>query len=152
MLKRIICTLLLVLVSFGFSVNVSASERWQWITSTDSATISYDTQSVNYYSEHGKVVDVWTIWAYTKGGARQCVKTSRANGIFQEAKWDNFSYYLRHELISKNASKLREIVFYDVNGKVIKSSDFSQMAKWESIVPGSILEAVRDKFTSFLDS
>ena len=59
---------------------------------------------------------------------------------------------LEHYLISKNSQKLLKSVYYDVNGNVINSSDFSQITKWKSIVPGSILEAVRDKFTSFLDS
>ena len=148
LLKRIICTLLLALFSFGFSLNVSATNRYQWITSTDSETISYDTKSVTYYSTNGKVVDVWVLWEFTDEGARKFVESLR----FQEAKWDNFSYDLEHYLISKNSQKLLKIVYYDVNGNVIKSSDFSQITKWKSIVPDSIFEAVRDKFTSFLDS
>ena len=121
--------MLLVFASFGFSVNVSAANRFQWITSTDFVTISYDTQSVKYYSEHGKVVDVWTSWEYTDNGARKWVKEARAMEIFQNIKWDNFSRYLKHELMSKNSSKLLEIVYYDVNGNVIESIPFDENAK-----------------------
>lgn len=152
LLKRIICTLLLVLVSFGFSVNVSATNRYQWITSTDSITVSYDTQSSKYYSEHGKVVDAWISWKFTKDGARKYIKNGRTNELFQEAKWDDFSYILEHNLISKNSLKILESVYYDVNGNVINSTPFNENAKWNSIVPGSLGEEIRNKFSGFLDS
>ena len=150
--KRIICTILLVLVSFGFSVNVSAAKRYQWITSTASVTISYDTRSVKYYSEHGKVVDAWILWKFTKAGARKYIKNRRTNELSQEAKWDNFSFFLAHTLISKNSQKLLKIIYYDVNGNVIDSSTFGQFDRWDDFSPGSLGEDIRDKFIVFLNS
>ena len=152
MLKRIICTLLLALVSFGFSVNVSAAERYQWITSTDSITVSYDTQSVKYDSVHGKVVDVWILWKFTNNGASKYVENNRAEGFNKEAKWDNFSFWLAHTLISKNSQKLLEIIYYDVNGKVIDSSAYDPNNRWHDFPPGSTGEKIRDKFIGFFNS
>ena len=151
--KRIICALLLVLVSFGFSLNVSASERYQWITSTDSVTVSYDTQSVKYYnSTDGKIVDVWVMFYYTEDGAKKWVNNNRTKGICQEEKWDNFSFYLEHELVSKNSFKLLEEVAYNVNGKNIYSRPFNNNAKWNDIVHGSIVDEIHNKFIGFLNS
>ena len=144
--------MLLMFASFGFSMNVSAAGRYQWITSTDSVTISYDTQSSKYYSEHGKVVDAWILWKFTEYGARKYIKDGRTNGLFKEANWDGFSYYLHHILISKNSLKILESVYYDVNGNVINSTPFDENAKWNSIVPGSLGEEIRNKFSGFLDS
>ena len=152
LLKKIICTLLLALFSFGFSVNVSAAERFQWITSTDSITVSYDTQSSKYYSEHGKVVDAWISWKFTKDGARKYIKNGRTNELFQEAKWDDFSFFLAHTLISKNSQKLLKIIYYDVNGNVIDSSTFGQFDRWDDFSPGSLGEDIRDKFIVFFNS
>lgn len=150
--KRIVCTLLLVLVSFGFSLNASATNRFQWIMSTDYVTISYDTRSVKYYSAHGKVVDVWTSWNYTEDGASKYVEGGRTTGLFQEAKWDNFSYSLNHMLISKNSYLLLDVIFYDVNSNVIFSLPFNKDTKWTGFVPCSLNEKIRDKFKGFLDS
>lgn len=152
MLKRIFCTLLLVLVSFSFSVNVSATNRYQWITSTDSATISYDTKSIRYYSTNGKVIDVWLSWEYTEDGARKLIENNRAKGLCEEEKWNNFSHNLDHWLLSKDSYKFLESVYYDVNGYVIYSTPYNQYAESNHFVPGSIGEEIRDKFKSFLDS
>ena len=141
--------MLLVFASFGFSVNVSATNRYQWIASTDSVTISYDTQSVEYSSTPVKTVDVWILWKFTKDGARNRVNNRT---IYQGAKWDNFSYYLEHDLVSKNSLIPLEIVYYDVDGKVIKSTIFDPNDKGLSIVPNSLAEKMRDKFIGFFNS
>ena len=152
LLKKIICTLLLVLASLSFSVNVSAAERYQWITSTDFVTISYDTTSIKYYSTPVKMVGVWVSWNYTEEGAKKFLEHNRAQGRYKTAKWDDFSYILEHNLISKNSLKFLESFYYDVNGNVINSTPFNENAKWNSIVPDSLGEEIRNKFRGFLDS
>ena len=152
LLKKIICTLLLALFSFGFSVNVSAAERYQWITSNDSVTLSYDTRSVEYYSTPVKTVDVWILWEYTPEGARKYVEYNRANGIDKEAKWDNFSFCKFHMLISKKSLKLLNQVYYDVDNNVIYSASFDENTKWRSIVPDTMGENIYSKFIGFLNS
>jgi len=151
-LKGIIFTLLLSLVSFGFSVNASATNHYQWITSTNFATVSYDTQSVKYNLACGKSVDVWISRNYTEDGARKWVKDNRAKGIYQETKWDNFSFYLEHWLVSKDSYKTLETIYYDVNGNVLSSTPFDKNAQWENIVPSSKGEEIRNNFVGFLKS
>ena len=150
--KRIVCTLLLVLVSFGFSVNASAANRFQWIMSTDYVTISYDTQSIKYLSTPSKIVDVWVSWNYTEEGARKFLEHNRAQGRYKTEKWDDFSFYLEHLLISKTASKFLGAIIYDVNGNVIEQSPYGENEEWGDFVPGSNGEAIRNKFSGFLDS
>ena len=152
LLKRIICTLLLALFSFGFSVNVSAAERWQWIASTDFITVSYDTQSVRYSSTPFKTVEVWVSWEYTEEGAKQEIADGRKRGKYQAEKWNDFSFCMDHMLISKNSQKGLDYIYYDVNGNVLKSVTHDPNSKWKSLVPNTIGEQIRNKFSGFLDS
>lgn len=159
MLKRIVCTLLLVLVSCGCSrntPNISVPERFIWITSTSDVNVYYDPQTIIYPSDYNNGISesfspdykipLWISWNYTKDGARKKVKDNRAKGLWKEAKWDNFSYILEHQVISKNLYKSHEIIYYNVNGNVIDSKTYDQNTKWQSIVPGTIEEVIRDKF------
>ena len=46
MMKKFLTTLFLVcIMTFGFA-SISSAANWQWITSTDVATISFDTTSI----------------------------------------------------------------------------------------------------------
>ena len=150
MLKRIICIFLLIFLGFGFSLNASAADRYQWITSTDKMTLSYDTQSVQYDS-YSKTVDVWIVWQYTEAGAKDYIEDMRASGVCQESKWDKFSHSKERWLLSKNQFKIIGAVDYDVDGKVLYSST-DKYAKWNDIAPDTFAEAVRDQFILFIKS
>lgn len=152
MLKKLSCILLLVLFSLGFSVNAQASDRFQWITSTDNMTLSYDTKSIMYNSTDGKIIDLWLKSDYTEEGAKKEIREQRMKGLWQEAKYDSFSHTLTHILISKKSTKFLEVYHYDVSGNVLFSFDMSPYSNWTSIVPASLMEAIRDKFNIFFAS
>lgn len=152
MLKRLICIVLLVFVTFGVSVNASATDRFKWITSSDKETISYDTQTVRYYSDNGKKVDVWVLWKYTEDGAREWVNESRQNGTCKESKWDGFSYTKQHILLNSNYQmNLLYMIYYDSNGNVL-NSEGSIKNKWFPLVPDSFSEDLYNTFAGFLRS
>lgn len=149
MLKKIICTLLLVFLGFGVSVNASAADRYQWIASTDEVTISYDTQTIRYNSNYDKTVDVWVLWKYTEVGARELVEGCRKDGLWKESKWDNFAYVTDHKLYTRDASKTLLSIYYDNTGKVLHSHS-DKYPEWYTIAPNTLGEAIKDTFIGFL--
>ena len=151
MLKKIICTFLLIILVLGISAQTSAADRYKWITSTDKVTISYDTQTVRYNSNYGKTVDVWILWDYTPAGAADWVNQNRQNGYWEEAKWDKFSYSKDHWMIAKGSIKVMTVVNYDVDGNVLSSYTY-QNPNWGDVVPGSVGEAICNTFIGFLKS
>ena len=148
LLKRIICTLLLVLLGFGISVNASAADRYKWIWSTDGVTLSYDTQSFQYDS-YRKTVDVWVLWQYTEDGARKEISDNRADGYMKDAKWDNYSYSIIHYVISKNSFKRLGSYSYDWSNKLLEAYN-NKNPEWQDVVPDTMIEAIRDTFIDFL--
>ena len=152
MLKRIVCFLMLCFIMVCIPINVSATERYKWIKSTDMVTLLYDAQTVKYIANEDKTVDVWILLKYTTDGARQVIEENRANGGFIGEKWDNFSYIQEHLLFnSKRQCKLLMYLYCDTNSSVIESYTFSEY-KWGDVVPGSVGEDVYNTFYAFLES
>ena len=152
MFKRIVCFLTLCFIMVCIPINVSATERYKWIKSTDMITLLYDTQTVKYIANEDKTVDVWILLKYTPDGAMQVIGENRANGGFKGEKWDNFSYIQEHLLFnSKRQCKLLMYLYCDTNSRVIESYNLSE-SKWEDVVPGSVGEDVYNTFYAFLES
>ena len=151
MFKRIVCFLMLWFIMFCIPINVSATERYKWIKSTDMITLSYDTQTVKCVTNEDKTVDVWILLKYTTDGAGQVIEENRANGGFHGVKWDNFSYIQEHLMFnSKRQCKLLKYLYSDTNSSVIESYTFPE-PKWEDVVPGSVGEDVYNTFYVFLE-
>ena len=151
MLKRLIYIVLLVFVTFGVSANASAENRFKWITSSDTMTVSYDTQTVRYNSNYGKTVDVWILWQFTEAGAREAIEELRKEGVAQDSKWDNFSHQMLHYSLNANyKSRINEMAYYDHEGKLLDSFTFKQ--EWNNIVPRTLNEEIYNTFAGFLKS
>ena len=68
---------------------------------------------------------------------------SRLVELFQDSKWNRYSYDIKTLLVDIDLyrSKIINVVYYDVNGNVIKSYD-TEDDKWSYAKPNTVHEAI----------
>ena len=142
MMRKILVSLFLVsILVFGFA-SVSSAANWQWITSTDNATIYFDTTSIKDKSTNKSdpnysnlVYSVWVKWVYTD---------SEADNL---AKKLNFTKPVAYSLYEtdvdyKNKGMLvKSIYYYDNEGKSLWGGPLYS-TEFKSIIPDSVGEVI----------
>lgn len=133
-MKKIILILSLCLSLLGLS-SITYAAEWEWITSTDVMTVSFDKDSIRK-SEDDKYF-AWIKYEYTE---------SKGAKISDDLKLaEPISYQLhRLEFDYKNESiKTQSVVTYDKNGTTLANyTDKYSLNHFEPIIPGSVGEAI----------
>jgi hypothetical protein len=133
-MKKIITTLLFCLAVFIMSP-ISYAADWQWISSTDVMTVSFDKDSIRK-SERNKYF-VWIKFEFTESeGIKQSNNLKLAKPI---------SYQLiRFEFDYKNESnRLQTLVVYGKDGTSLANyTDKYSVEQFEPIIPGSTGEEI----------
>lgn len=135
MLNRIMLSFILGFIILSFHANSEAAERFKWITSTDTYSIYYDTQTIRRGS------DAWIKESYTEEGAREYVDSLRKSGVRCGEEYNKlkhiFTYY---EINSSRQMRVITFTYYDENGNVIESIQGNR--QWRNIIPDTIGEAI----------
>ena len=146
MLKRIICTFLLVFLGFGISLNGSAADRFQWIHSTDTTTFKIDSlRFIITNDERWVYFDSWIISDYNDQGAANWTNIRKENNMTTKG-YENLDCTLKHTIyaISKDYRIMSKDLYYAdyaFDGSVLDSWTFRD-SKFIDTVPKSIGETV----------
>lgn len=144
MMRKILTTLFLVCILVFSFTSVSSAANWQWITSTDDTTISYDTTSIIDKSykisnaEYGNLVySVWTKSEYTDAKGEEL------------AAQLNFNQPIKYSLIEREfdyknkATRINAMHIYTKDGTRIESvPSYILGSSFESIIPDSTGEVI----------
>lgn len=133
-MKKIIFILSLCLSLLGLS-SITYAAEWKWITSTDVMTISFDENSIRKSDRNKYFVCIKSEFTESEG-VKESNRLKLAEPIsYQLIRWE-FDY--------KNEShRLQTAVMYGKDGTVLsKYTDKSSLARFEPIIPGSIVEAI----------
>lgn len=146
MLKRIICTLLLVLLVFGILANASAADRFQWIYSDDTTTYKIDSlRFIVTNDENGVYFESWIMFDYNAEGVAKWANIRKGNGLTTKG-YENLDFSLRHTIyaISKDYRIMSKDLYsadYAFDGSVLDSWTFHD-SKYIDLVPQSTGEAI----------
>lgn len=133
-MKKIILILSLCLSLLGLS-SITYAAEWEWITSTDVMTVSFDKDSVRK-SKNDRYF-AWIKFELTESeGIKESKRIKLAEPTSSELRRFEFDY--------KNESiRIQSIVVYDKKGTVLSSyTDKYSLERFEPIIPGSIGEAI----------
>lgn len=145
-MKRIICIILLVFVTFGVSLNASAADRFQWIHSTDTTTYKIDSlRFIVTHDENWVYFDSWIILDYNAQGAANWINIRKENNLTTKG-YENLDHTLEHIIyaISKDYRIMSKDLYfadYAFDGSVLDSWTFRN-SKFIDAVPKSTGEAV----------
>lgn len=131
-IKKILSVFTFLILLFALST-AYAADRWQWITSTDDTTYSYDTTSIKGSYDNSYLV--WLRLDYTEEeGQRQMKAFNYSEPSSYSLAQFEFDYkHTRTRLVSHYV--------YSNAGKMISSNDYSY-ANWKTIAPDTIMEHV----------
>jgi len=144
MMKKVLAVLYLVCMMFFGFTNISSAANWQWITSTDDSTYSFDTTSLKDKSiktptpEYSQLVySVWIKCEYTDAKGEELAAQLNYNRPIK--------YYLsEREYDYKNkATRINTMHIYAKDGTRIDSvPSYLLGSSFESIIPDSIGEII----------
>lgn len=143
-LKRIVCTLLLVLVTFGISLSASAEERFQWLFSSDTITFKIDSlRLIVTGDENILYFDTWIRWDYNTQGVTNLIDLRKKNNLPTKG-YENLAYSLKHEMYSAGKdgrvmSKALYYADYAFDGSLLDSFSFYG-SRFEDVIPNSVGE------------
>ena len=132
----LVCILVL-----GFT-NISSAANWQWITSTDTATVSFDTTSIKNNSTNNSnpaysqlVYSAWIKWTYVDSeGEKMAEKFNFKKPIAYSLVEEHFDYKNKGILI-------KFFYYYDNEGKVLFGSPTYETT-FQPVIPDSIGEVI----------
>lgn len=145
MLKRV-CLVLLVYMIIGSIC--FASDRYMWLTSSDTITYSFDTYTFQVTKDDSWLYfHVWEKKNYNEQGVQNEIARREKYHLSTEG-WENLSYSLTDKTYaiseepgSKRMSmKFSRIIFYDNTGDILY--DISVTPRWKNIIPSSIGETI----------
>lgn len=143
MRKLLTCLFLVCVMLFGFT-SVSSAANWQWITSTDDTTYSFDTTSIIDKSykisntEYANLVySVWTKTEYTDAKGEELAAQLNFNKPIKYAL-SEFEFDYKNKTTRTNA-----VHIYAKDGTCLGSiPSYVFSSTFESIVPDSIGAAI----------
>ena len=144
MMKKFITNLVLVCIMLLGFTSVSSAANWQWITSTDDTTYSFDTTSIIDKSykisntEYGNLVySVWTKTEYTDAKGEELAAQLNYN------KPIKYSLSEREFDHKNKATRTNAMHIYTKDGTRIESvPSYILGSSFESIIPDSIGEVI----------
>lgn len=132
-MKKIITTLLFCLTVLIIAPMTYAAD-WQWISSTDVMTVSFDKDSIRK-SEHNKYF-AWVKYEYIESeGAKKSDELKLTEPLYYQLVRFEFDY--------KNESLgVKSIILYSKIGTVLKQHTYQFYYDFHPIIPGSIGEEI----------
>ena len=138
MMRKFIASLFLVCVMVLGLTNVSSAANWQWITSTDDATISFDTASIKNNSNPAYsqwVYSAWIKWTYVDSeGEKMAEKYNFKKPVAYSLVEEHFDYKNKGILI-------KFVYYYDNEGKILFGSPTYETT-FQPVIPDSIGEVI----------
>lgn len=125
-----------------------ASNRYMWLTSSDTVTYSFDTYTFQVTKDNSYFYfHVWEKKDFIEQGVQNEIARREKYHLSTEG-WENLSYSLtdktyaisRYPGSKRLSNKFSRIIFYDSNGVVL--DDIAITPRWKSVVPGTIGETI----------
>lgn len=152
MLKRVGLVLVVFIV---IGSTCFASERYMWLTSSDTITYSFDTYTLQVIKDDSWLYfHVWEKKNYNEQGVQNEIARREKYHLSTEG-WENLSYSLTDKTYailkepgSKRMSmKFSRVIFYDNTGAIL--NDIPVTPRWKNIVPSSIGETICVKLLNY---
>ena len=131
-MRKLFSILFFLILFFAFS-NTYAADRWQWITSTDNTTYSYDTTSIKRSYDNNYLV--WIRMDYTnEEGEREMKDFHFSEPVSYSLARFEFDY--KHD-----RERIVSIYVYSKARKAILNYTYP-CDNWQTIAPDSISESL----------
>ncbi|WP_371371446.1 hypothetical protein [Sporomusa aerivorans] len=147
--------ILAVILLLSLQINCIASDRYQWILSTDENNFWLDTETIKFSRDslnnnvNKDIADFWIKITYTDDGLYTKIE-SRKNSNLSTVGYENLGFTINHSLLNAKSKKLALLAYidYDNKGKVLSSKSWSP--EWFDITPGSAGEEIDRSVSNFI--